>query len=326
MHPSASTLIPGCRLIPGLMYIRTWVLLLVLVGFVLCMSGCGERQIIPDHEALRCAHDIFNQLDASKQSLVKDVTSPDAKAYPVTLWVDMSASMYGYLTEPDSRFRQVLKPLTSRLSANLEIKGIGKPRDGSSVTSKPEIRDLLNQANYDRKDSDFGPVIRRFASQPRRIHLMLTDSVEWRKETLEHYGDLARAANEALKPEGEFALLVFRGSYKGAYSSAILAGHPPPNAARTWYVVDYDTRGRPFTIWAFLPPGASIESIKKHLKSHNLEAGLKLNLHEGDILPRLAIKIPAQQGQRRGERLLRDAQLVHSPDLKSFLKANIVST
>jgi hypothetical protein len=296
--------------------------------FLLVLTGCGSREIIEDKEVIRCARDIVQQLESSKQSLFKNTTGSSDTEFPATLYVDMSASMYGYSAESDSKFRQVLKAITSRLAKDLELRAIGTPRDGTSSSSHLEVRDALNQANYDRKDSDFGPVIRSFSEQPERIHLMLTDSVEWHPQTIEHYGDITRSANQFFKKGGRFALLIFRGSYKGAYSSVVLAdrGRGQSGLPRTHYLVDYETDNRPFTLWAFLPPKASIDDITKHLKAHGIEPALPLDFRETDIIPELAHERIRESGQRRTQRILRDIQTVHSPDLRSFPKATVISS
>jgi hypothetical protein len=300
----------------------------VLAALVVFSSG--PRQIIADDEATRCAQNIIEQLDGSKQTLLKGGIRVATQDCGITLYVSMSANMQGYLggLGQNTKFREILGDIGKIPAQGLEINAIGTPREGGFSEGHPALRDLQVQKNYNRKDNDFTPAITNIAAQPNRLHLILTDGVEWHTNLLDYYQDVFHSANVFLKKGGNIAFLVFRGDFHGPYSSAILTAQNGPQGNRLDSLVDYDVKDRPFLIWAFLPPGVSLENLDKDylkiVKADN--APFELDLRDGDVIPTVATNELPAPGERRPKALLRDAQMVYSsPELQPFVKASVSS-
>src|SRR5437762_2329782 len=100
--------------------------------------------------SLETEHFIGVDVGLAKWGDVSALRRQSPKEYLVALHVDMSASVQGFLADPNGKFRKVLEKLSARRS-QIDLRAIGTPSyKNPNAPSHPTLVQLLDIRNYDR--------------------------------------------------------------------------------------------------------------------------------------------------------------------------------
>ena len=286
--------------------------------------GCGwNTKIVPDEQAGIVAHTVIKELEGPKTMFDKALPGAAANSSRYEAHVDMSVNMKGYLTDNDSNFRKCLDTLTQYCAGRIQVKPFGTVREGGvelGATLSPT--ELVDPANYDRRDSDLASVIQTFTNQMDVSHLVFTDGVQWNVTNQNYYGDVKCAVDGFMREGGSVALMVFRSSFQGEYTSLTRLRN---GEHRLKCVMSMESKepGRPFVLWAFFKKGDSYSELSRLLEGHGLVpestiaiTGSEIDMRPWDLQRKTAKGI--EEGRAVGDPLLRPFCSYSLYDLRPF--------
>jgi hypothetical protein len=213
------------------------------------LSSC-DYQPLSHERAAQIGEAVIAEVEGSHAGLTIETASNPG----MTLYVDTSVSMNGYAHAPDTTFCKLVQRLAQNYRMPLHALSTELP---PGKDSPPDYTFFQGWTNY-LGTLDMADTITNFTKAANRTHLLVTDSQPWDAGDKPAYDSVADSINYFLSGGGSCALGLFRSSYRGFYSSPLLAKTGTNQ-------VFYRCPNRPFAVWIFANPGSSASEVVKQV-------------------------------------------------------------
>lgn len=262
---------------------RVIVCVVALWFCVLALTGC-EKCFTPDAASL-------NELVA--QSAPRDAVTADATE--LDLYVDDSGSMRGYVTDPQSNYRTVLRELLQNAASRNYRLRVLKFSGGVNDASGLHFEPLLRPGFYNGDDTPLTALFRSLPASRNRVVVLISDLVLSDNRT--NYAELAHTL--AALPFPEVKLLAFRSSFSGRYvpEAANPANHHRDPIDPLTLGQTLPGKGRPFYLLIAAPNRRSMMSVSEGILNRLPSAVQEFEPRRGVVLERPTANFASPAGR-----------------------------
>lgn len=265
----------------------TGIFSLLIIAVVLCLSSCGGNSKRPapsridQTEVFSIVDEVIVDHPKVLEPISKDVTPSLNSPFKLSLYVDQSQSMRGYIPPSGldrfydgSNFISLLHALghqgeLNRLT-NAKSFGSGLPQ-GAPAESLPRSVDLMKpaQKDYNLLNNDFASLFDGIAENKStdEISLILTDGVQsYQSDSVGSLmGATARSLKNWIARGGYVEILLSTAPFKGKYFSEEL------RAIGKEYTLNVDFPQRPFVLFVLIPNSALLDEWQAFKKRDRLK-------------------------------------------------------
>lgn len=234
----------------------------------------------------------------------------------IHVYVDRTLSMAPFLGPSSSPYRDVLNGLDNLFGGQASFFGFGFPNTSGEQTIKPiSPGSLLSKGRYEYVNNDYASLFRDL-DRDGTTHLIVSDGVQSTRDAGARFSEIIESIDTWIQKGGIFTVLSYRAPYQGTYY------HEVPETGS----IAYDCKNRPFHVFGFFPSSEALDRYVEIMQEDRLNPVYQVSVGPPGTRIQPLESPPANTGERRGPRALRDITEYYRDDASVGLYAATVAS